>query len=257
MPPSPQRLSGKFRPIDFGSIISLVPDDCPLVGGQAVAWWAERYDIHLSSKNLKTPITSRDIDFWGGRDDLNQMASRLNRRAIYPHSYEMTVWVGAIPMALRGFETLIEFIHTVPGLDTNNPDKACVEQEIKCEPGTIRRIPILTPVSLVLTKLHALRHFDQKDRQDEFHLRVCLESSKSFITELVENNQIRLALWNIKRLSHTQTLKSTRRLEIEHGFSISNAIPLESIRMLCQNASLTEESQNVLKRFYEQFTQTS
>jgi len=31
----------QFTPWDFADIIAHLPDDCSLVGGQAVAWWAE------------------------------------------------------------------------------------------------------------------------------------------------------------------------------------------------------------------------
>jgi hypothetical protein len=74
--------------------------------------------------------------------------------------------VGAIPLNLHGQESLAEFLHTIPGLDTNDPDQASVEQEYKSGP-VHKLIQVLTPVSLVLCKLHALRHFNQANRQDE------------------------------------------------------------------------------------------
>ena len=40
----------------------------------------------------------------------------------------MTAWVGAIPMTIKGEKTLVEFINTVPGLATFNPEKASVKQ---------------------------------------------------------------------------------------------------------------------------------
>jgi hypothetical protein len=42
--PSPEEM-GNFRPEDFAFVIEQLPDNCPIVGGQAVAWWAERCEV--------------------------------------------------------------------------------------------------------------------------------------------------------------------------------------------------------------------
>jgi hypothetical protein len=67
-------LAGRFTPEDFSEILLKVPEGCPVVGGQAVAWWATKYGINPDSKSRVEPITSVDIDFWGGRDDLHELA---------------------------------------------------------------------------------------------------------------------------------------------------------------------------------------
>src|SRR5438094_219658 len=120
--PLPDR-NVRFKPEDFAEVIANVPEGCPLIGGQAVAWWAARYG--LTGKDGGA-ITSADIDFWGDRQDLVVVAKALHRKAVFPHEYEMTVWVGAIPLRIHGSNTLVEFLHTVPGLDTNDPTKASV-----------------------------------------------------------------------------------------------------------------------------------
>ena len=119
----------RLTPSDFSEVIAALPEGCPLVGGQAVAWWANRYEIHIRLAGKLEPITSGDIDFWGDRDALKELARKLNTRPVFPNSYEMTVWTGAIPLEIDGKKTLAEFLHTIPGLDTNDPDVASVEQE--------------------------------------------------------------------------------------------------------------------------------
>jgi hypothetical protein len=60
---------GAFRPTDFAEVLGQLPEGCPIVGGQAVVWWAERYKITPANQQ---PLTSEDIDFWGGRADLKE-----------------------------------------------------------------------------------------------------------------------------------------------------------------------------------------
>lgn len=97
-----------------------------MIGGQAVAHWANRFGTTPTNH----PITSKDIDFWGSRADVETLAKRLKRPAIFPHAYEMTVWAGAIEISIKGQTTLVEMLHTVPGLDANQPDQAAITQEI-------------------------------------------------------------------------------------------------------------------------------
>src|SRR5258708_11532583 len=81
----------RFTPSDFSEVIAALPEGCPLVGGQAVAWWAGRYEITTLNGEKFDPITSADIDFWGDRASLKQLAKYLGSKAVFPNSYEMTV----------------------------------------------------------------------------------------------------------------------------------------------------------------------
>jgi hypothetical protein len=231
-----------FVPSDFGEVIQKVPDQCPLVGGQAVAWWAQAYCP--SDK----PITSCDIDFWGFREDLNTLARALGQKPILPHHYEMTAWVGGIPMILKGEKTLVEFINTVPGLDVFNPEKASVRQLFSTGKQQ-KKLLVLSPVSLVLAKLHALRAFDQTERQDEQHLRVSLATANHFISQLLREAKIKQVLWNIERLIAASQNKPYQRLEAQHGFKVLSAIPIQQIREAASGDSLPEEDRNRLRNF--------
>ena len=53
----------RFTPEDFAEVLLCLPKGCPLVGGQAVAWWAGRYGIRPIHEGREQPVTSQDIDF--------------------------------------------------------------------------------------------------------------------------------------------------------------------------------------------------
>lgn len=230
----------KFTPNDFRLVLANIPEDCPLVGGQAVAWWANRYNIRPGGRE----VTSRDIDFWGSREDLTLLASRLKRPAIFPNAYEMTVWVGAVELSINGKKSLAEIIHTVPGLDTNEPEQASVLEQFEG-----RKLYVLSPVSLVLAKLHALRHFDQADRQDEEHLRVCLESCRHYLGELLAGSHVRVALREVERLITAQGMKAFQKLEKARGFKVLSAIPIERFQRAAKEAALSAAERERLQNF--------
>ncbi len=85
-------------------------------------------------------------------------------------------------------------------------------------------------MSLVLAKLHALRHFDQKERQDERHLQVCLDACRGFIAQLLRQQSARAALWNCERLIEAHQRKPNARLAAQYDFNILAAVPVERIR---------------------------
>src|SRR4249919_1703341 len=79
-----------------------------LIGGQAVNYWAERYlSIEPQLKPLQ-PFTSEDIDFKGGRDDVQRIARQLALNPIYPPKVQMTALAGTIPLQIGGLKSNIE-----------------------------------------------------------------------------------------------------------------------------------------------------
>jgi hypothetical protein len=232
-----------FVPSDFGEVLQSIPEECPLVGGQAVAWWAQAFCPSDQA------ITSCDIDFWGFKDDLTNLGKALGRKVILPHKYEMTVWVGGIPMTIKGERTLVEFINAVPGLDTFDPEKASVRQRFSTGKHA-KWLQVLSPVSLVLAKLYALRAFDQTDRQDKLHLKVSLVTANRFLIQLLQEGKTKQVLWNVERLIAAGQNKPYRRLEARHGFKILSAIPAPQIRS-ASTGDLPEEDRRRLQNFLE------
>jgi hypothetical protein len=232
--------------MDFSEVLLAVPEDCVLIGGQAVAWWAERYGIRAEVGGQEEEVTSRDIDFWGSLDDLRSIASRLKCLPVLPGRYEMTLLVGAIELQIDGKKTALEVLHTVPGLDSDNPDSAAAAEEIPEKPGS--KLMVLSPVSLVMSKLHGLRHFPQEGRQDLIHLRVCLKTSARFIQDVLSQDT-KLALWNCNRLIDAQRQARNQRLEKKYGFRILDSVPIGSIRTALQKVPKGEAER--LQKFLE------
>lgn len=232
-----------FGPRDFAEVLKHIPDDCPLVGGQAVAWWADVFALET-----ERPLTSSDIDFWGFREDVEKLAAALNAKPVWPHQYEMTVWVGGIPLKINGELTVVDFINTVPGLDVIYPEKASVNQSYAVGPVT-RNVLVLSPVSLVLAKLHALKAFDQANRQDKWHLRLSLAATARFLENLLRQKEIRVALWNVERILAASQHSRNRKLEQRFHFDLKSAVPIAAIERAATDPELAEEERGRLNRF--------
>ena len=89
--------TAKFNLEAFSEALTLRnPDGQPyvLIGGQAVNFWAERYLKAESALGDYGPFTSGDIDFFGGKADVEFIAGQLKRKPIYPYWRAMTALAG-------------------------------------------------------------------------------------------------------------------------------------------------------------------
>jgi hypothetical protein len=224
-------------------MVKAVPYRCVLVGGQDVGWWAERFGVRIQVGDQEQDVTSRDIDFWGSREDLVAIATALKASAAFPNNREMTALVGAIALSVGGRKTALEMLNSVPGIDSKNRLAVAIEETLDEQ-----KLLTMSPVSLVIIKLYALRRFDQKDRRDLQHLRVSLQTARLFIAAALQEKP-QFSLWNCNRLIQAQRSKANRRLEHEHQFGILSAIPIESIQAASTNVTLPVEERIRLENF--------
>jgi hypothetical protein len=218
-----------LRPADFTEIFKDIPSGWVLIGGQAVALWATRY-------KLSNTTTSKDIDFWGSATKLKDLAIKLNTAVLLPHKYDRTWLSGAVKITAAGQKTSIELLREVAGLDEKDVTQVAIEFPVD-EHGT--KIPTLTPVSLVLTKLYALRHFNQTERNDLKHLEIAIKASREFLAEAAQNN-VKFCLWNCNRIITAYKVKQHQQMEKQHGFRLLKAVPVETIRQCSQNTKLPD-----------------
>ncbi|MCC7377192.1 MAG: hypothetical protein IT581_21200 [Verrucomicrobiales bacterium] len=190
-------------------------DELIVCGGQAVAFWSQRYGL--------TPITSRDLDVVADRESAKRMADRLGGTASYPGRYDMTVLTAVVRVAWFGKSLQIECLSTVPGLE---PDPEAISEKLVL--GATRHLRILHPMALVMAKLHALRFFDQTERQDESHFRVAWIAAQRWLIDLVESDSPH-GLRLIHQWYRTARQRPNRRILDSLMLDWKALIPLEAL----------------------------
>jgi hypothetical protein len=99
-----------------------------LVGGQALAFWAELYADRLA---LSSPVNSRDIDFGGHSDVVSIAADRLNGTWTVPEPFSISPNSGLVLFNDgEGYPRRIDFLHQVFGLDLDEIFKMAIEVEV-------------------------------------------------------------------------------------------------------------------------------
>ncbi|MBI5772208.1 MAG: hypothetical protein HZA89_00515 [Verrucomicrobia bacterium] len=152
-----------------------------LIGGQAVNYWATRYLAVEPALAAWQPFTSRDVDFYGNREDVLRMAAGLGVVPRFPHRRMMTAFAGAIPWGIGGSESSIELIRRVPGVTANEINKFAVTHEYAG-----RLVRVMDVISLLACKLNLAFTVDQADRRDTEHAKISLICVRAFLREILQ-----------------------------------------------------------------------
>jgi hypothetical protein len=213
-----------------------------LIGGQAVNYWAERYLAIEPQLEPLQPFTSEDIDFKGGRDDVQRIARQLNLTPGYPSMVQMTALAGTIPFQIGGLKSNIEIVRRIPGV-SGSVDALAVEAE-----WNGKAIRVIDPISLLACKLDLTATVSQEKRQDVAHLRILLPCVRAFLNEFlqqVERGEIPARHWlgAANQVLKLTTSNRARKIASKHQINWSEILPLTAIA----------KSQNEkIRRFREQ-----
>jgi hypothetical protein len=112
-----------------------------LVGGQAVNYWAERYQAQDEDLRARAPYTSKDIDFCGTRKDVEECARRLGGRALVPTDEHQATNSGAVIFRdVSGAERQIDFLIAPFGLDALDTDDTAIPALIRGDKSLAFRV---------------------------------------------------------------------------------------------------------------------
>jgi hypothetical protein len=179
-----------------------------LVGGQALAFWAIRFEVETPAA-LSTSVTT-DADFIG---------TRLNARALNEHLH-WKLWT--TPMGESTPQTAkltkivenngvkqVDYLHSIVGLETSDARKRAVS--VTLPPNAL--INVLHPVDVLVSRLKNLQHLPAKQNEigvAQAHLAIKIVNA--FVKTLLgSDSQRQLFKWieRIIDLAHDKSLGST------------------------------------------------
>jgi hypothetical protein len=213
----------KTQPQDFDPIFS---QGVVIVGGHAVNLWASFYaDRGDPILGRFAPFTSKDADiFLKDRDLALAVAAAAGWRFRSNPELRSPV-LGAIVMKKGGVELQVDVLRSVTGLTTK--DLAATES-ITFANGKSYSVP--APEVMLKAKLANLAAHDQKERQDERHVRILTRCSAHYLADACAAMQAgalseREAVERFMATHRVVTNASSRRLEKKFALGLSGAIP--------------------------------
>jgi hypothetical protein len=225
---------------DCKKVFDAAGTDLVLIGGQAVSLWAAEFESEL---NLGEQQTSKDIDYWGDRQLLVRLAKKLNTVPKFPDMHSFTVLSGIVQTWAGDKQLKVDVLHSVPGVP--DADWERITLIVQSEVGEVRA---LDPISLIGSKLHNLKNFDQTNRRDLPQLLICIKIARPFLVKAFRRD-VRRALTYLKCFLDIACMANNQRVIKEHNIPIFDAVPIETIESLAADASIAEDARLRLNKF--------
>lgn len=186
--PSDRRQTRFADYLDVFKALNLDPGKAIVVGGQAVNFWAERFEEDEPELRNYGPFTSTDLDLH--RLELTT-SKALRSQAIAtepqrdPFGKAFTIVGETFFMKDKGGETLtIDALKLVTGLRPDEVEKGALKIESR---GV--SVLILTPIACLKAKMFNVQTIDQRNRHDEKHVRILFLCVRAFLRQLLREGE--------------------------------------------------------------------
>lgn len=211
------------RPQDFDPIFS---QGVVIVGGHAVNLWASFYADRGDPVLARfAPFTSKDADIFVKDRDLAIAVAASAGWQFRSNPEPRSPVLGAIVMSKGDTELQVDVLRSVTGLTA---DDLAETETITFANGKSYSVP--APEVMLKAKLANLAAHEQRDRQDERHVRILILCSQHYLEDacaallagdLSEREVVQrfMATWRVV------TTAAARRLEKGYALGILDAIP--------------------------------
>ena len=193
-----------------------------LIGGQAVNYWAATVADPDRLVNLQ-PMTSRDLDFFGGPSEARRLADRLGIDGRFNDGLDPSPNAAVLTATLEdGRRIVIDVLTT--SLGVSGSELLATATTVKAVGADVR---VIHPMLLLESKLTCLRQLPQRERQDEKHIRILKHVLADQMSHLLD--QPRSLFRTVERYFRLLTTP-TGRHATSRGVDLWGAVPLASMR---------------------------
>lgn len=211
---------------DVRKILSICSPTGLLVGGQALAFWADHLQVERP-ESLISGVTA-DADFIGDAALATTLGKRLGWQTWIPSLDDSTPQTGKVTHRTKtGGVKQVDFLSGVAGLTTKDLARRAIEMAIP----DIGRLRVIHPVDVLDSRIQNLHLLPEK-RNDAGIAQARLASSvvRAFIAREVGTRGERVGLKLLERLAEMAIDIAAVRVFLLYGIDPLEAVPLEQFR---------------------------
>jgi hypothetical protein len=215
-----------LTPEDVRQILTICSPRGLLVGGQALAFWAD----HLSVERPPTLVSgvTADADFIGDSVLAEDLARRLGWRLWIPALDDATPQTGKVTKRTRsGAVKQVDFLSGVMGLTTKDLARRAIELQVP-DVGLLRVIHPLDVLDSRIQNLHLLP--EKRTDAGIAQARLAVDASSAFIRQQVADRGERAGLKLLERIADIAGDIGAVRVFLLYGIEPLNAVPLQEFR---------------------------
>jgi hypothetical protein len=215
-----------LSPEDVQTILRICSPRGLLVGGQALAFWADHLQVQRPS-NLVSGVTA-DADFIGDAALAKSLGERLGWETWIPALDDATPQTGKVTHRLDGGGVKqVDFLSGVVGLTTKDLIRRAVEMEI---PG-VGLLRVMHPVDVLDSRIQNLHVLPEK-RTDAgvAQAKLSVDAARAYIRLEVATRGERSGLKLLERVAEIARDMAAVRVFLLYGIDPLEAVPLEDFR---------------------------
>jgi len=215
-----------LTPADVRKILSVCSPRGLLVGGQALAFWADHLQVERPA-TLISGVTA-DADFIGDSALARDLGRHLGWRVWIPALDDSTPRTGKVTQRIKnGGIKQVDFLSGVAGLTTKDLVRRAIEMEVP-EIGLLR---VLHPIDVLDSRIQNLHLLPEK-RTDagvaQAHLAVGV--ARAFIRQEVGTRGERVGVKLLERVAEIAGDIAAVRVFLLYGIDPLEAVPVEDFR---------------------------
>jgi hypothetical protein len=208
------------------SILSICSPAGLLVGGQALAFWADHLQVERP-ETLASGVTA-DADFIGDAVLATTLGRRLGWNTWVPSLDEATPQTAKVTRRTAGGGVKqVDFLSGVAGLNTKDLARRAIEMDIP-DIGHLRVIHPLDVLDSRIQNLHLLP--GKRNDAGIAQARLAVGVARAFIVREVATRGERIGLKLLERIAETAADIAAVRVFLLYGIDPLEAVPLEDFR---------------------------
>jgi hypothetical protein len=223
---SERETEAPLTPEDVQKILSICSPRGLLVGGQALAFWANHLQVERPV-DLVSGVTA-DADFIGDSVLAKDLANRLGWKIWIPALDDSTPQTGKVTHRTKsGQVKQVDFLSGVAGLTTKDLARRAIEMEVP----QIGRLRVIHPLDVLDSRIQNLHLLPEKRTTAGIaQARLAVDVARTFIRQEVATRDERAGLKLLERVADVAGDIAAVRVFLLYGIDPLQAVPLEDFR---------------------------
>jgi len=180
-------------------LLSRIPQDLILVGGQALAFWIDHYliDAALPSGEDEAYV-SRDVDFLGTREHIALLAEIISGKTAYPPKKALTILCGQVFVIDKTAKTFmnIDVIHRIGNMSTEEVSRRAVSVSVEGN-----SFLVMHPLDVLVSRVENYRGIaDKRSTNGLRQIQLSIEVANQYLLKTIERDE-KIALNAIEKIA--------------------------------------------------------
>lgn len=215
-----------LTPDDVTKILRICSPRGLLVGGQALAFWADYLQVSRPA-DLGSGVTA-DADFIGDSTLARELGKSLGWRTWIPSLDDATLNTGTVTRRLRsGAVKQVDFLSGVVGLTTKDLARRAVHMEVP----NIGKLRVIHPIDVLDSRIQNLHLVAEKRTSAGIaQARLAVDVARAFIRREIGERGERAGLRLLERVGEIAADIGALRVFLLYGIDPLQGVPLEDFR---------------------------